>query len=146
MIRTPRASDQGYIASTWARSVLSTHATQRHFRSRTGTQVNEQIDRVMDRADTRALLRVKPHDPNVILAWLVYCEGPGVPMVHYMYCRRDERGRGYTGELLERLSVTRTGGVVCTSTGPSSESMRGRYRASVHVPLAEFLLPEVKEK
>lgn len=139
MIRAPRPSDQSYIASTWARSMLSTHASQRHMRSRTGRQIGEQLNAVMDRPDTRAWLYVKTHDHDAIVGWVVYVEGPAVPTIHYLYTRRDDRGTGVAAALLAKLGVTRTGGVVCTSLGPSSESMRGRYKASVYVPLAEFL-------
>lgn len=141
MIRPPLPSDQGYIAATWARSVLSTHAHQRHLSSRTGEQVGKQIDRVMDRADTRALVACRDADPDFITGWMIYVVGPTVPTVHYLYVRRDERGVGIAAQLLERVGVDRKRGVVCTSHGPSSESMRGRYRASVHLPLEEFLRP-----
>jgi len=141
MIRPPLPSDQGYIASTWARSVLSTHAHQRHLSSRTGAQVGRQIDRVMDRPDTRALVACRDKDPNFITGWMIYVVGPRTPTIHYLYTRRDERGVGIAASLLARIGVDRARGVVCTSHGPSSESMRGRYRASVHLPLEEFLKP-----
>src|SRR5678815_2074409 len=139
MIRPPLPSDQGYIAATWARSVLSTHAHQRHLSSRTGAQVGKQIDRVMDRADTRALVACRDRDPNFITGWMIYVDGPRTPTIHYLYVRRDERGVGIAAQLLARVGVDRLHGVVCTSLGPSSESMRGRFRASVYIPLQEFL-------
>lgn len=141
MIRPPLPSDQGYIAATWARSVLSTHAHQRHLSSRTGEQVGKQIDRVMDRYDTRALVACRASDPDFITGWMIYVEGPRIPTIHYLYVRRDERGVGIAAQLLARIGVDRLHGVVCTSHGPSSASMRGRYRASVHLPLDEFLRP-----
>src|SRR4026209_2277578 len=84
VIRTPRKTDQGYIASPWAKSILrGTHAWERHGTARTGHQIHSLIDQVLDRQDTRALVRVKPGDPDVILGWVLYVEGPGVPIVHY---------------------------------------------------------------
>lgn len=139
MIRSPRKSDQGYIAATWARSMLSTHMHQRHMRSRTGQQIGEQINAVMDRTDSRALLCVKDSDHDYIVGWVLYVEGPAVPVVHYLYSRRDFRGVGVAAALLGELGVTRQSGVVCTSYGPSSLSMRSRYKSSVHVDLDEFL-------
>lgn len=139
MIRTPLRSDQGYIAATWARSMLSTHAHQRHFRSRNGLQIGKQIDQVLDRPDTRGLLMVRDSDPNYIQAWLLYCDGPATPTVFYVYTRRDDRGVGHAGALLERIGVDRHHAVVCTSLGPSSESLRGRFKLSVYLPLDEFL-------
>jgi len=142
VIRTPRKTDQGYIASTWAKSILrGTHAWERHGTARTGHQIHSLIDQVLDRQDTRALVRVKPSDPDVILGWVLYVEGPGVPIVHYCYVRADEREHGIAGELLHRIGVRRDGGVVCTSDGPSSAMMRTLYPAAVHMPLAEFLKP-----
>jgi len=139
MIRRPRPSDQGYIAATWARSMLSCHASQRHLRSRNGQQIGQQIDAVLDRKDTRAWLSVRPEDQDQIRGWILYCEGPAVPTIFYIYVRRDDRGVGVAQELLDALGITRTTGVVCTSIGPSSESVRGRYKAAVYVPLSEFL-------
>lgn len=147
MIRQPRPSDQAYIAATWARSMLSTHAHQRHIRSRSGLQIHRQIDAVLDRRDTRALVSVWPHDTDAIRGWVLYVDGPAVPVVHYMYVRERGldggtlRGRGVVGELLYHIGVRRDAAVVCTSHGPASESMRGHFRASVHLPLAEFLEP-----
>lgn len=147
MIRPPLPSDQGYIASTWARSMLSTHAHQRHMRSRTGQQIGKQIDAIMDRPDTRGLLVVRDSDRDYILGWMLYVEGPTVPIVHFLYTRnfnaegRALRGQGIAAALLSKIGVDRTKAVVCTSYGPASESMRGRYKASVHVPLADFLRP-----
>lgn len=142
MIREPRRTDQGYIASSWAKSILrGTHAWERHGTARTGHQIHRLIDQVLDRKDTRALLRVKPNDPDTILAWLLYTEGPGVPLLHYTYTRADERQKGYAGELLHRIGVRRDGGLVCTSDGPSSAMMRNLYPSAIHMPLAEFLKP-----
>lgn len=147
MIRPPLPSDQGYIAATWARSVLSTHAHQRHLSSRTGAQVGKQIDSVLDRPDTKGLLFVRSENPNSILGWIVYTDVRDTPVVHYLYTRArgprgaDLRGKGIATSLLRAVGVDRSRGVVCTSHGPSSASMRGRYRASVHLPLEEFLKP-----
>lgn len=141
MIRPPARSDQSYIASTWARSMLSMHAHQRHLRSKTGQQIGRQIDQVLDRSDTRALICAKDNDPSHIFGWILYVQGPSVPVVHYLYTRRDNRGEGVAAALLAGIGVTRTNSVVCTSYGPSSESMRSRFKASVHVPLVDFLEP-----
>ena len=147
LIRDPRATDQAYIAATWARSLLSTHASQRHGSARTPRQIGPQIDAVLDRGDTRALVAAIDRDSDYIVGYVVYVDGPAVRVVHYLYTRdhdregRALRGQGVAGALLARIGVDRRRAVVCTSDGPSSESMRGRYKASVHVPLADFLRP-----
>jgi len=127
--------------------MLGMHSSQRHGTMRTGRQIGHVIDAVLDRPDTRALLCVKDSDHDYIVGYVLYAEGPAVPLVHWLYCRdhdadgRPLRGQGVAAELLKRINVDRSKAVICTSTGPSSESMRGRYRASVHVPLTEFLTP-----
>lgn len=163
MIREPLAGDQGYIAATWARSVLSGmragHAMRRHGDRSTARQqlpserdVREQlgarIDAVLDRPDTRGLV-VCPNDrEDYIVGWILYVDRPGgVAIVHYVYTRAHDdeghalRGQGIARLLLDRIGVVRDRAVVCTSDGPSSASMRDHFRASVHVPLAEFLGP-----
>jgi hypothetical protein len=147
MIRPPKPTDQGYIASTWARSILrSTHAWQRHASARSGHQVNTLIDKTLDRKDTRALLRVKPHDPDSILGWVLFVDGVGVPVIHYVYVRRDDRQSGIATELLYQAGVRWDAGVVCTSDGPDSHILRVRYPAATYVPLAEFLNPKEAKK
>lgn len=164
MIRPPLPEDQGYIASTWSRSMLSGlragHAMRRHGQRSSSrlalpserdmrAQLGARIDAVLDRADTRALVSVRDStrkpDRDFILGWILYVHGPAVPVIHYAYCRdHDERGeslrgRGVVRELLHYVGVEYNRAVVCTSDGPSSESMRAHFKASVHVPLAEFL-------
>lgn len=147
MMRGPVPKDQPYIAATWARSMLSMHALQRHGTMRTGRQIGPILDAVLDRPDTRALLCVKDSDHDVITGYVVYVEGPSVPVVHWLYTRDHDdegnplRGQGVAAALLSRIGVDRSRAVICTSTGPASESMRGRYRASIHVPLTDFLAP-----
>lgn len=160
MIRAPLPTDQGYITSTWVRSLLSGmrgvgHAARKHGLMRTASRfpnekdlrnhLGSQIDTVLDRPDTRGLVYVRDDDPNYIVGWVVYVHGPSVPIVHYAYVRDHDangntlRGLGIAGALFKRLGIERNRAVVCTSDGPSSQSMRGYYRASVHVSLAEFL-------
>lgn len=139
VIRQPKQSDQSYIASTWARSILSTHVYQRHLGSRTGHQLGEQIDTVLDRPDTRALVAVREQDHDYIVGWVLYCKGPAVPTVFYVYVRKEERQRGIAGALLRHIGVQHDAAVVCTSDGPSGRQLRRRYPCAVHVPLEEFL-------
>jgi hypothetical protein len=142
VIREPRKSDQGYIASTWAKSILrGTHAWERHIAARSGHQIHALIDHVLDRLDTRGLLRVKPSDPDVIHAWILFAHGPGAPTVHYLYTRADEREHGFAGALLHQIGVRRDSELICTSDGPSSAMVRTLYPGARYVPLATFLRP-----
>jgi hypothetical protein len=155
MIRPAVATDQAYIAKTWAKSVCSMtsvpgktslrfghgHALKRHLGSDLWEATNKQIDAVMDREDSRAIVLCSAHDRNAITAYLVYAVDAGAPLVHYLYCRDAGRGSGAGAELLHHIGVARSTAVVCTSVGPSSEEMRARYARSTYLPLADFLTP-----
>lgn len=167
-IRPPVPADQPYIAKTWARSVLSglagghamaRHGAQRERPASKGTRrqellesLNARIDRVLDRPDTRALVAVQPGNGTAardyILAWVVYVDAAGVPIVHYAYCRDHDadtgealRGRGLVRAIFARIGITRGAPVICTSDGPSSAAMREHFRASTYFPLDQFLSP-----
>lgn len=164
-IRPPRPEDQPYVAKTWARSVLSGlaggHAMARHGAQRERPRskgqrrqdeyaaINARIDRVLDRPDTRALVAVQAGNGllDKILAWVVYCDAAGVPIVHYAYTRDHDdqgeplRGRGLVRAIFERIGITRGAPVICTSDGPSSAAMREHFRASTYFPLDQFLTP-----
>lgn len=126
--------------------MLTSHAQRRHGSSRAlntpaGVKINQTIDKLMDRADSRALLYVRAHDQDAIVGWIVFAEGIGVPVVHYCYVRSEERDKGIITALLTHIGVKHDAGVICTSHGPSSLMLRGRYKAAVHVPADEFLNP-----
>lgn len=151
MIRPARPADQAFIASTWTRSICSTHkvagvssrghAYQRHVGSAMWTKVSAQVDAVMDRRDSKALVVCKQNDENALLGWVCYAEVRSVPVCHYLYLRRDERERGFAADLLRAIGVHHGTAVVCTSLGPSSQIMRSRYKAASFLPLEEFLAP-----
>jgi GNAT superfamily N-acetyltransferase len=141
VIRGPRKSDQSFLAATWVRN-LSGAANRRlgpH-----GGEIGRQVDAVFDRDDTRALIRYAAGDMDHILGYVVYVEGAGVPVVHYLYTRKDNRARGVASELLRAAGVKRDSAVVCTSLGPDSMRMRSRYKGAVHMPLNDFLKPETR--
>lgn len=167
-IRPPRPEDQPYVAKTWARSVLSGlaggHALARHGKERIAprskgqarqdalVEINRRIDLVLDRPDTRALVSVQPGNGSgaardYILAWVVYVDAAGVPIVHYAYTRDHDdvgeglRGRGLVRAIFARIGITRGAPVICTSDSPSSAAMRDHFRASTYFPLDQFLSP-----
>jgi hypothetical protein len=170
VIRPPRPEDQGYVAKTWSRSMLSAwsggHAIARHGAQRTVPQskgerrqevlreYQRRIDLVLDRADTRALIAVQPGNGagarDYILAWVVYVDAAGVPIVHYAYTRDHDdigdslRGRGLVQAIFHRIGIRRSTPVICTSDGPSSAAMREHFRASTYFPLDQFLSPTRK--
>jgi len=166
-IRPPLPEDQPYVTKTWARSVLSglagghaiaRHGTQRERPVSKGqrrqemlAEINRRIDVVLDRPDTRALVAVQLGNGagarDYILAWVVYVDAAGVPIVHYAYTRDHDdagenlRGRGLVRAIFARIGITRGAPVICTSDGPSSAAMREHFRASTYFPLDQFLTP-----
>lgn len=114
-------------------------------------EFQRQIDLVLDRPDTRALIAVQPGNGgparDYILAWVVYVDAAAVPIIHYAYTRDHDdigdslRGRGLVRALFHRIGIRRGAPVICTSDGPSSAAMREHFRASTYFPLDQFLSP-----
>lgn len=147
MIRAPLPSDQPFVAATWVRSMLSAHAhkniphaQRRHGQNRNpqgpiGRQLNDRVDAVLDRSDTKILITAWDKHPDVILGWLCHA---GLT-VHYLWVRKQERGGGIATAMLRRVGIDHDTGVACTSHGPDSAELRARYKGAVHLPLEEFL-------
>lgn len=139
LIRGPRHTDQGYIASTWCKQMTDRYRHNRTEQHQHRVRVGLLLDRVFDRADTRALVRVTPGDSDRILGWVVYVHGAGVPVVHFCYVRKEERGKGHGAEILRAVGVEPSTSCVYTCIGPSTARMLHTYRAATHLPLEEFL-------
>jgi hypothetical protein len=133
-IRGPKPSDQGYIAATWLRQMQS-HSPDEARGDRWG-KLGRAIDAVLDRDDTRALIR---GHGDYIAGWLVYAVGPSVPVVHFAYTRKEERGQGIAAALLAAIGVTRASTCLYTCVGPSTRTMVNVYRGATHLPLEEWL-------
>jgi len=136
-IRGPRPSDQSYIASTWVRQLAGTDK-----RNAVGARFGNHgrtVDALFDRPDTRAIVRHAPGDPDAIRAWLVYAEGPGVPLVHFCYARKQHREQGYARALLAHVGIRPDVAFVHTSTSPSGRLLLKSYPGAAFLPLAEFL-------
>jgi hypothetical protein len=138
MIRGPRPTDQSYIASTWIRN-LGSHAREKH--GPAGGLVAKQVDAVLDRRDTRALIRHAPGDIDTIYAWVVYCAGPSVPTVYYVYTRKEHRRKRYAAELLKRIGASKDGAIVFLMRGPGARKIEAAYPSAVYMPLEEFMRP-----
>lgn len=138
MIRGPRKTDQGYVASTWVRSMSG--CANRPLGEKGGA-LGRLVDQVLERDDTRALIRHAAGDQDRILGYVVHCEGPGVPTVHYVYVRDSYREQGIATELLTAIGAQKTKALVFTCRGPSTRRLVTAYPASTFMPLEQFLKP-----
>jgi GNAT superfamily N-acetyltransferase len=137
LLRGPRRADQSFIAATWVKQMAS-HDRRQAVGPRYG-KLGRAVDLVLDRSDTRALVRHRAGDPDGILGWVVYVEGAGVPLVHFAYVRKEHRGQGYGAELLRAVGIEPTTACVYTCIGPTTSRLLHRYRAANYLPLEDFL-------
>lgn len=100
-----------------------------------GQLLNDRVDLILNRKDTRVLITAWDEHPDVILGYLVYA--PGV--VHYIWVRKEERGHRIATRMLRHIGITATDPVECTSIGPDSETMRRSYGASRYLPFEEYI-------
>lgn len=149
-IRAAQPDDQSYVGSTWTRSILALHASDREPTMKRWDQISALIDAVLGRTETRVLIACAAHDRAVIVGWCCYAVGLRTPVVHYLYVRRTAptssgprpaRESGVAADLLAHIGVERDTAVVCTSLGPSSRDLRDRYPAASYLPLHDYLHP-----
>lgn len=131
-VRTAVANDQRYLASTWWHSMLG-----RNRAPRLRHRVNEQIDRILDDATTRAIVAVDARDR--ILGWLVYATAPVGRVIHYAYVRDEERGHGLASRLVAAAWPGSEARLVLTCRGPMTAGYLERNKAALFVPLEEFI-------
>lgn len=137
LIRRPRPTDQGFIASTWVDSMTSRRAGER-------SQANHMVDRLLDDPAVRILIAAEPTRTDVILGWIAYTPLPASRVIHYAYVRDRMRHRGIARKLLEEafgqaMGVCR---IMLTMTGPDTESLACKYPSAIMMmDLEEFLGP-----
>lgn len=146
-VRGPRRTDQAYIGATWSRSLSGVAGRPLvDGGGKPGRAVSNEVDAVMDRPDTRALIRHRAGDMDAILGWIVFVEGAGVPVIHYCYTRKDFRERGIATELLQAAGVTVRDSLIYTSRGAGEPARKliTAYPIATYLPLADFLKPPEK--
>lgn len=129
-IRPARSDDQAYIASTWWRSMLGGRRAPRQRR-----RINAQIDRILDDTTTRALVTL---DRDRIIGWLVFASAPSMRVLHYVYVRDDERGRGVARRMADAAWPGSDARMVLTMKGPDTKSYVATKRSCLYVPIEEF--------
>lgn len=134
LIREPRESDQGYVASTWVESLCKAD----HDANRAG--LGFLIDGLLDHQGVRVILACEPSVSNTILGWLCYTPMKAIRLIHYAYVRAGLRDRGIAGVLRAEAGlsdVERT--LVYTMRGPCFKSLIRKYPDAIESPIKEFL-------
>jgi hypothetical protein len=135
VIRGPRATDQGYIASTWGRNL----ACRSRFTSKGEIRrVNDLIDRVLDRAETKLLVACAVAQPDRILGWICWAPVPRFPVLHYVYVRKEERGARIGSRLMLEAGIDPRKPFVYSMSGPCVKWL-SRWPRAVSVPIADYL-------
>lgn len=141
LVRGPRKTDQGYVASTWVRSMSG--CANRPLGEKGGA-FGRLVDQVLERDDTRALIRHAAGDADRILGYCVHITGPGVPCIAYVYVRNEHRGKGIATELLTAAGCRKHESLVYLCRGPSTRQLVTAYPAATYLALEQFLKPTEK--
>ena len=146
-LRPGRPGDQGYVTSTWLRSLQNAPGCRKVPRSSFYKAHGTDVDRLLDRPDVRIVVACDPADIDAILGWLCYTQmPPSMLALHYVYVRAEDRlgvelrRRGIARALLEaaREGLTRDTKLVYTYKGPSEKALLATHPAT-YVPVGRFL-------
>lgn len=146
-IRPAEPGDQGYVTSTWARSLKRTVAFRRIPADRYQHTVPREIDQILDRADTRVLVADAGHDR--LLGWI--CATPIPPSVltlHYVYVRQEHAetplrrhgiGRALVAAAKDAGGLRTPSSIVYTYRGPDERALLATQMGT-YLPVGRFLL------
>lgn len=132
-VRTARAGDQAYVASTWLRSLTNGRPSARDDELRTT------IDRVLDHKATRILVACERKQEAKLYGWLAHVPLESRALVHYLYVREPLRGRGIARALADRAELLTGKPLVYTMRGPAATPLLLKFPA-VHMKLDEVLV------
>lgn len=149
--RNPCAEDQGYVLTTWLRSMRQAEPYHSQPKRRYFGRVGDQLDRLFDggRNATRVLIAAVAGDQDRIAGWVCYSPISGAPTIHYVYVREgaDEadryRRRGLARALLATVLRSDPAGPtrapIYTSIGPGLRYLTRLYPHAVYMALEDFL-------
>jgi GNAT superfamily N-acetyltransferase len=147
--RDPVPDDQGYVTSTWMRSMRTIEPYRDWSRRRFNTRVADLLDQLLEHADVRVLIAGQADAPDRIVGWICFAPIAGAPVIHYTYVRegRDERDRWRRQGVARALltSVLRsdphgpTRAPLYTGRGPGLRHLLKLYPHAAYLPLEEFL-------
>jgi predicted GNAT family acetyltransferase len=138
-VRPPDEEDQGFITSTWLKSMRKAREYRRWSRHRFHDRMGQLVDRVLDHPGTRALAAVDLRDDWTLRGWLIYTPvNNRTVAVHYGYVPLRERGKGYARALAKEAGIGGEKRILYTCHSPVARSLATRYKAT-YVSLEEFL-------
>jgi hypothetical protein len=95
------------------------------------------VDRI---ADNKGVLVTVAQKGERLVGWLASSPVKPSPMVHYVYVRADERGKGIARMLAMDAGIDDAKHCVYTMTGPSSKWIVPKYgKNASHYPIEEYL-------
>lgn len=134
LIRKPKPSDQGYVASTWTRSLCK--ASQ----DMTDGKAGVIIDALLDHPNVSCLLACDPRHDGTINGWLVWSPMKAIRLIHFVYVRGGLRDRGIAAALRTAAGLDDADRpLVFTLRGPAYKSLARKYPNAIEQPIAEFL-------
>ncbi len=139
-IREPVPTDQAYIAKGWLRSMEMARDRKGKKPSVFYDEWGPVVDRILDRKDTRVLVAERAKDGEPYIAgWVVWTPTHGVPVLHYLYVRRDDRTQGVATSLLAHAGLHRGAMMIYTLFGPCHRWLVEKAPAAIHVTASKFL-------
>jgi GNAT superfamily N-acetyltransferase len=130
-VRRPVADDQGYVASTWVKSLYTADKRRRM------SDLNALVDRMLDEPTVRLLVACEPTDAERILGWVAFTPSVGLPVLHYVYVREKHRRHGIARQMANHIGLS--GRFIYTLRGPDADGLTAKHPTAVHVDIHEFL-------
>jgi len=143
-IRPPRVTDQGFVAKTWATSLVSMQtdrSTPSHVWRELFAPVNKTIDGILDdTARTRLKIACDAQRTDDVFGWLCYAPMKAARLLHYVYVRKRRRGQGIARALMAAAGMADDRPLWWTMKGPSGDELIAKMRTTcIHVPVKEYL-------
>lgn len=134
--------DRRYVVQTWRANLRTTreHGAKSHAEFR--RDVDDPIDRIMARPDTRVLIASpSTGDELTIAGYLVYTPlnvSDGTNVVHYLYTRRGARGTSCAQRLATTAGLN-SGPILYTFRGPRAAALTSVHPSALYVAPTDFL-------
>lgn len=150
-LRPYAAGDRAYVCSTWVSSLRSDRwhdgddAPAARRGGERGTYWGELVDKLLDLADLDIVVACDAANPTRIEGWCAVSRirgGRSSSVLHFVYMRKEERGAGIAGRMLERAGVRRGEPLVHTFTTKMLDDIdEGDYPTKVLIEPEEFIKP-----